>query len=415
MLLLLRGGSIMRVVIAAVSSNTHMSGVSRHAANIVRCLLTRSEVSSVHLLVAPWEHEHVCEAVARKDSRLRIHSVQVRSGTLARNLWYYFSLPGIALQLEASIVHIAYPSPVRRDAFHCPTVVSLHDLYPYDIPANFGFPKVFFNRMVLQECLRSVSAIACVSESTRKHLGLTVPRATSDQSVTVTIYNCVEPAPCGAKPSFAEGWNGEPFLLCVAQHRRNKNILLVLQVFKRLLLTGVINSKTRLLIVGMPGPETSHIKTYIRGANLRGVTLVSGISDAEMHWCYKNCELLLAPSLVEGFGLPVAEALLAGCRVVCSDIPPFREVGGHYCRYVALGATAVEDFVRESHDALRERRPLAPLLSQLSSSVIAEQYLRLYLLMIATFKSKTSAPASRRSELSGQRFLGITRPTGPDR
>jgi hypothetical protein len=113
--------------------------------------------------------------------------------------------------------------------------------------------------------------------------------------------------------------------------------------------------------------------------------------------------------------LPVAEALLAGCRVVCSDIPPFREVGGHYCRYVALGATAVEDFVRESRDALRERRPLAPLLSQLSSSVIAEQYLRLYLLMIATFKSQTSAPASRRSELSGQRFLGITRPTGPDR
>src|SRR5438552_6240417 len=178
----------MKVVIAAVSSNTHMSGVSRHAANIVRCLLTRSEVSSVHLLVAPWEHGHVCEAVARKDRRLRIHSVSVRPGTLARNLWYYFSLPAIAAQLEADIVHIAYPSPVQRHAFHCPTVVSLHDLYPYDIPANFGFPKVFFNRMVLQECLRSVNAIACVSESTRQHLYQRVPLAAVNQSVTVTIY-----------------------------------------------------------------------------------------------------------------------------------------------------------------------------------------------------------------------------------
>jgi glycosyltransferase involved in cell wall biosynthesis len=405
----------MRVVIAAVSSNTHMSGVSRHAANIVRCLLTRSEVSSVHLLVAPWEHEHVCEAVARKDSRLRIHSVSVRPGTLARNLWYYFSLPAIAAQLDADIVHLAYPSPVRGDAFHCPAVVSLHDLYPYDIPANFGFPKVFFNRMVLQQCLRSVNAIACVSEDTRQHLGQRVPRATFSQLVTVTIYNSVEPAPCGAKPSFFECWNGEQFFLCVAQHRRNKNILLVLQVFKHLLSMGVIDSKTRLLIVGMSGPETSHIKRYIRGVDLKGVTLVSGISDAEMHWCYRNCELLLAPSLVEGFGLPVAEALLAGCRVVCSDIPPFREVGGHHCRYVALGATAVEDFVRATCEALRERRPLPAVLSQLSASVIAQQYLRLYLLMIATSKCQRSALASRRAGVDGQQFLGITGPAGPDR
>ena len=58
------------------------------------------------------------------------------------------------------------------------------------------------------------------------------------------------------------------------------------------------------------------------------VMLVSGISDAEMQWCYRNCDLLLAPSTIEGFGLPVAEALLAGCRIVCSDIPPFVKWAG---------------------------------------------------------------------------------------
>ena len=136
------GIKTMRIVVAAVSSNRSMSGVSRHAANLVNGLLTRGEVSALHLLVAPWEHKYVCESITRTDSRLHVHAVQLRRGTLQRNLWYYRNLPGIAEQLRADVVHFAYPSPLHASAFPCPTVVSLHDLYPYDIPSNFGFPKV---------------------------------------------------------------------------------------------------------------------------------------------------------------------------------------------------------------------------------------------------------------------------------
>jgi hypothetical protein len=53
-----------------------------------------------------------------------------------------------------------------RLPFACPTMVTLHDLYPYEMPMNFGFPKFIFNRMVLQQCLRNTDAIACVSETT---------------------------------------------------------------------------------------------------------------------------------------------------------------------------------------------------------------------------------------------------------
>jgi glycosyltransferase involved in cell wall biosynthesis len=108
------------------------------------------------------------------------------------------------------------------------------------------------------------------------------------------------------------------------------------------------------------------------------VVFISGISDAEMSWCYRNCELLLAPSIVEGFGLPVAEAQLAGCRIVCSDIPAFREVGSGACRFVNLTADADEQFARAIIASLRERRPLPTHLAHLSPAGIAEQYMRLY-------------------------------------
>ena len=64
-----------------------------------------------------------------------------------RNLWYYNQLPAIVRRLKETVVHFAYPAPVNRHALGCPAVVTLHDLYPYDIPSNFGFPKVLFNRL----------------------------------------------------------------------------------------------------------------------------------------------------------------------------------------------------------------------------------------------------------------------------
>ncbi len=380
----------MRIVVSAVSSNRSMSGVSRHAANLVRGLLTRTEVSALHLLVAPWEHEYVCESISRSGTRLHVHAAPLRPGTLHRNLWYYRILPHIAEQLRADVVHIAYPSPIKRGAFPCPTVATLHDLYPYDIPSNFGFPKAFFNRMILRQCLRNVNAIACVSDSTRLRLGLRMPEV---MPKAITISNCVEDGPIPVKPPFAASWGNDPFLLCVAQHRRNKNVLTALRSFNRALNDGGIPPESRLVIVGMPGPETGRIYKFVQISHLtHRVAFASGISDAELHWCYRNCQLLLAPSIVEGFGLPVVEAQLAGCRIVCSDIPAFREVDIGSCRFVELAAEAEEQFARAIVSSLLDRRPIPPHLPDLSPTHIAEQYVRLYGRVLAS--SRASGKAS---------------------
>jgi glycosyltransferase involved in cell wall biosynthesis len=371
----------MRIVVAAVSSNRSMSGVSRHAANLVNGLLMRGEVSALHLLVAPWEHKYVCDSIARADSRLHVHAVPLRAGTLHRNLWYYRTLPGIAEQLRADVVHFAYPSPIRAVAFPCPTVVSLHDLYPYDIPSNFGFPKVLVNRMILRQCLRGANAIACVSDSTRLRLGVQMPEA---MFKAVTINNCVEGGPKPVKPSFVSTWHDAPFLLCVAQHRRNKNVMVALQAFRRLVTRNDVSQNTRLIVVGMPGPESAHLYRFVRDAHLaEQVVFVNGISDAELQWCYRNCELLLAPSTLEGFGLPVLEAQFAGCRIVCSDIPAFREAGGTGGIFVELGPAAEERFAQAVVSALRQPRPAPAHLPNLAPGYVSQQYVRLYQLLLA--------------------------------
>jgi glycosyltransferase involved in cell wall biosynthesis len=256
-------------------------------------------------------------------------------------------------------------------------VVTLHDLYPYDAPANFGYPKVLFNRVILKQCLRSVDAIGCVSKSTLQRLEVYAATEVIDKAAAV--YNHVATGSGTTSYSPVPGWRGEPILLCVAQHRRNKNIVLAIQVFQQLRRLGEIASDARLVIVGSEGPETDTIHRAVRTLRLHdSVVFLSGITDAELSWCYCHCELLLAPSMVEGFGLPVVEAMLHQCRVVCSDIPAFREVGGSYCDYFSLQTDPLCAFVQAAQAALKSHRFRSASTECFSRTRIAEAYLRLY-------------------------------------
>jgi len=367
----------MRVVIALASSGRQLSGVPRHAINVARCLLTRSEITAVHLVAAPWQQEFVRNSSPCNDPRLHLHSASIGSSAASRNLWYYFELPKLATELRADIVHLAYPAPMRRKAFRAPTVVTLHDLYPFDIPDNFGFPKVLVNQLVLRKCMLAADAIACVSKSTLSRLSQLDPALVGDKASV--IDNCVEAQPRVSAYSPLPRSRGQRFLLCVAQHRSNKNILFLLKVFERLLRAGQLPSETQLVIIGIEGPETKAILRFLTAADIAGrVVLLSGLTEAELQWCYRNCASLLAPSTVEGFGLPVAEALLAGCRVICSDIPAFREVGEDHCSYIPLDSRAEEAFADAVYAALQQPPPPPIAMPSLAAPVIGEKYLQLY-------------------------------------
>jgi glycosyltransferase involved in cell wall biosynthesis len=345
--------------------------------NLAASLLTRPEIAEIHLVAAPWQQGFLAHAGQSVSSRLFWRTAEIGTSTWSRNWWFYAALPRLAVQLSADVVHLAYPVPVHRSAFPCPVVVTLHDLYPYDVPQNFGFPKVHFNRAILRQCLLQVDAVACVSKSTLERL-MWLDRRLAMAKARVVVNAVLSPNPPTAEaPLLAT--EGHPFLLCVAQHRRNKNILLVLQAFERLITNGRIVPDTRLLIVGMRGPETPAILGFIASHGLSDKVLVlQGISEAELQWCYRHCGVLLAPSITEGFGLPVAEGLLAGCRIVCSDIAAFREVGGSRCLYVPLGDGEEESLATAIQTALQLPLPAPVTLPQFSAPAVSAACLELY-------------------------------------
>ncbi len=307
--------------------------------------------------------------------KLKIVTVKISNEAFARNLWYIRELPKLANAVAADIVHLSFPAPIRKNTLRCPVVVSLHDLYPYDEPNNFGFPKVFFNRVFLHQCLREVDCVVCVSETTLTRLKTRYPRFAHRKSVVV--HNCVT-IDAAAPARFKQ--QSSRFVLMVAQHRVNKNIPLALRAFEELRGNKKVDKQTMLLLVGNQGPETPAIRLLIKRLELEeSVRLVEKVSDGELRWLYDHCECLIAPSFTEGFGLPVVEGLVCKRRVVCSNITAFREIGGDACHYFDLHAESVTSaMVAAMYEALSAPIKAAKNLERFSVARVTKEYATLY-------------------------------------
>ena len=107
--------------------------------------------------------------------------------------------------------------------------------------------------------------------------------------------------------------------------------------------------------------------------------MTSAISEGELRWLYENCLLFMATSSTEGFCLPLVEAMFAGCRIVCSDIPIFREIGSSECAYFELKQSPVEGLLSAARKvcehASRQHQTRA---IEFSPEAIGAQYSELY-------------------------------------
>lgn len=139
------------------------------------------------------------------------------------------------------------------------------------------------------------------------------------------------------------------FLLCVANSYPHKNIAALVKAF------GICCASLphRLIVVGKPRlGEAAVRRARERLPDPSRVTWLESVSQAELTVLYQSCAVFVFPSLYEGFGLPILEAMAAGAPVVTADIPTAREVGGRWiwtcdARETAALARTVQEAVAE--------------------------------------------------------------------
>lgn len=189
------------------------------------------------------------------------------------------------------------------------------------------FPHLFRNAAAIRarktRLYARANIVICVSESARRDLeelyGVGRER-------TRLVYHGLDPIPEAA--SFTDG-DPRSYLLYVGSRSAYKNFSALLSAF----VAAPAADKLRLVVAG-GGPWTSSEQAAIAGSGLNGrVTLLPRVDDAALAGLYRGAELLVYPSLYEGFGLPPLEAMSAGCPVLVSRTSSLPEVCGDAAHY----------------------------------------------------------------------------------
>ena len=368
----------MHVFIAALHRPVKPTGVCRHAANLARCLSEKSDVTQISLVIGSWQQHYFETAFALESEKIKLVIVDLKNSSIARNIWFLTDLPKLANKLAPDVVHLSFPFPFVKGRFNAPVVTTIHDLYPYECPENFGFPQVWFNRLFLRQAIKNSDGLPCVSQITLDKLKFYFPNLKPQQKTEV-VYNYVDFEGIETKAPQAIAEDSQ-FVLSVAQHRQNKNLDLLIKAYAKLLETSKIAPECKLIVVGTSGPETENIKNLIGQLDLEDrVNLLSALDDGELCWLYQNCQAFVIPSSTEGFCLPLAEALHFSDRIVCSDISIFREIASSGCAYFSFENDAVANLTQAMTKVIE--RPVSldyEGLKKFDKSNIAQQYINLY-------------------------------------
>jgi alpha-1,3-rhamnosyl/mannosyltransferase len=209
-----------------------------------------------------------------------------------------------------------------------PDVPIVYDLTTFEPAMRPNRRSVLIERATLGLTARRASRILAISEATRQALAARFPASAAK---TVVAPLGVSPALSTAPPTAElEELPGPGFVLAVGTLEPRKNLPRLVDAYAQL--DADTQELHPLVVVGAAGWETGETLRALRSLGER-CRLLGYVSDPALAELYRRCAVFCYPSLGEGFGLPVLEAMAAGAVVLTSNISSLPEVGGDAVEY----------------------------------------------------------------------------------
>ncbi len=252
------------------------------------------------------------------------------------------ALPGLRAADVVFAPSVAVPPRRRR-----PLVVTVHDAAPHLFPESFPPRGLRFHLDGIDAAARRADLVLTVSESSKgelvEHTAIAEDRIrVVANGVDVEVASEAEVEAFSARAGLA----ARPYVLWVGSLEPRKNVEALLGVPPALAAAGLPH---RLVLAGPDGwgPTAQTVRTAARAGG-GSIRLLGPVAAADLAALYRGAELFCFPSVHEGFGLPVLEAMAQGTPVLCSMAASLPEVAGTAARYVdgdgpdAWGAAAVD-------------------------------------------------------------------------
>lgn len=207
-----------------------------------------------------------------------------------------------------------------------PTVVTLLDVIWIHFPDAMSRSATLAMKAVAPFSARHADRVIAISHAARKDIVQTLRLDDDRVDVTylgVRLDDTVAPTPEAELRSKMALGSG-PVILCVAQKRQHKNLSTLVRALARL-----ANREAILVIPGAPTPYEAELRELARELGVEDrLILPPWISDQDLEGLYALAACFALPSLVEGFGLPILEAMRRRVPVACSNASSLPEVAG---------------------------------------------------------------------------------------
>jgi glycosyltransferase involved in cell wall biosynthesis len=257
-----------------------------------------------------------------------VRGLPCEDGQRLRRTWAeQLLLPRLARRLDVDLLHsLASLAPVRP---RVPSAITLHDV-TFVLRRTFSRTTTVGMKEIMLRAARRADALLAPSAATRDEICAVL--GLDPASVAVVPHGAGRP-PDVEPMTESELWERLGLrtgrvVLCVAAKRPHKNQGLLLRALDHL------DDDVVVVLAGHAEPYEEELRAdAVRLGVEHRVHFLEFVPDAELEGLWRLADCAAFPTLGEGFGLPVIEAMARGVPVACSDLPVLREVGGDIAHY----------------------------------------------------------------------------------
>lgn len=301
------------------------SGISVYMNNMIM------ELARKHLVyVVMLESDIECFPAADNPNIRFIKISNLLGRPVINMFWHLLVLPFMIMRGKYDFIFL--PAANRRALLFYPfyTIAVVHDLSQYHIPAKYDLFRMFYIKRILPFCVRRANQLIAVSGSTMNDL-IRFWKIPPEKIRIIyngydhKLYNCEE----RAEPQLAAaGGTEKEYILYISRiEHPGKNHLNLIKAYETL--PENIRNKYDLLLAGSFWQGSEPVKRYAEQSFCRDSIKFTGyIENSALPSLYRNASLYAFPSLFEGFGLSLLEAMASGVPVICSNNSSLAEVAG---------------------------------------------------------------------------------------
>ncbi len=246
-----------------------------------------------------------------------------------------FELPRIVKKYQLDIIH----DPSQMGPFLLPMkakkILSVHDLFSLTHPRLFNPKRAFYvYKYLLPQVLKRIDRVITISQNSKKDIIEYFPYLKSKISVISLAANeSFKKTKSGNLGRVKRKYKlGFPFIFTLGTLSPRKNLINLIKAFSKLKAQGLEHK----LVIG--GRNWWRFESIFRGAHdleKKGEIIFTGfILDRDLLYFYNLADLFVFPSLYEGFGIPILEAMACGCPVITSRISSMPEVAGNAALFI---------------------------------------------------------------------------------